>query len=407
MKKRFALLLCVFILAGCAAPAAETTEPAAVYDWMAGESPISDHRTGTTRMGLTNADSVVTANGTYFLSLLDDFSRARYILYVDHGSGELVKLCGRPDCPHGDETCNAYLSEPFMLTYYDGYLYALENHFSGEDCHIVRMDPDGSNRVELLNLTEFAREQGGAQVSCHRIFDGLLIFHLVGYTTAGSSWSSYDIAYYSYRLDGSEGAPRKLDLPTDWYFLTQNGSFIGQAGEPKDCEAVCGIYRWDPGTDTSVYLADHPGCGATVCEESCYFFREGTVWKLDYETGTETALVETDLAGEYTLFCMPECFLLSRNDLGTDNGEAQFYFYNWNGDLIDTISWQDSREVRSPAGLICAETAERIYLSKSTHMPPLYYIEKSELGTGKATIHALDIASDMANCDAFLEDWED
>jgi hypothetical protein len=51
-----------------------------------------------------------------------------------------------------------------------------------------------------------------------------------------------------------------------------------------------------------------------------------------------------------------------------------------------------------------AETAERIILTNSTRGLPMYYIEKAELGTENAKIHAFQLP-DMT--DAEREYWED
>ena len=62
MKKLNALvLIAMLLLSGCKtnggqSVAADATEPTAVYDWMAGESPVTPQRMGLKRMGTNNTD---------------------------------------------------------------------------------------------------------------------------------------------------------------------------------------------------------------------------------------------------------------------------------------------------------------------------------------------------------------
>ena len=65
-----------------------------------------------------------------------------FLLYGDHGSDTLVKLCGRPDCDHTGQDCNAYFPQSgSSVCYYDGYLYVTT---IGGGAKLYRMNPDGS-----------------------------------------------------------------------------------------------------------------------------------------------------------------------------------------------------------------------------------------------------------------------
>ena len=83
MKKLIALvLIAMLLLSGCQtnggqSVAADATEPTAVYDWMAGESPVTPQRMGLKRMGTNNTDYAITPNGVYFmydLRRMEDYS---------------------------------------------------------------------------------------------------------------------------------------------------------------------------------------------------------------------------------------------------------------------------------------------------------------------------------------------
>ena len=85
----------------------------------------------------------------------------------------------------------------------------------------------------------------------------------------------------------------------------------------------------------------------------------------------------------------PDCLVLVSNDSkATDNN---LYFYNWSFELIDTVRVPNPNSQRTNS-LMFAETAERIFLTTSFDEIPTSYINKSELGTGKVTIHKFTYA---------------
>ena len=64
-------------------------------------------------------------------------------------------LCGKPDCLHDNDKCNAYLGKgdylPFTLYYYDHFLYALKMGSSG-NAVLVQISEDGTSRKEICEL---------------------------------------------------------------------------------------------------------------------------------------------------------------------------------------------------------------------------------------------------------------
>ncbi len=130
MKKRIimaVLMIACITLSGCQGEneVVQDQEPtAAHYSWMAGESPVPERRAGLLRQGLLFADYAVSPTGVYFMEHGGD-SRGNFILYGDHGSDTLIRLCGRADCNHNDEDCNAYLAGGSALSYQNGKLYGI------------------------------------------------------------------------------------------------------------------------------------------------------------------------------------------------------------------------------------------------------------------------------------------
>ncbi|MBR2421042.1 MAG: hypothetical protein IKB09_01660 [Oscillospiraceae bacterium] len=88
----------------------------------------------------------------------------------------------------------------------------------------------------------------------------------------------------------------------------------------------------------------------------------------------------------------------SRNP--TDN---QIYIYNWAYELVDTIKLPTFSSIPYDQSLI-AETEERLIFSDDLFTRvPKYYIEKSELGTGKAKVYSYK----LPDLTAEFEYWED
>ncbi|NJP40688.1 hypothetical protein HCH52_06440 [Oscillospiraceae bacterium HV4-5-C5C] len=89
---------------------------------------------------------VETNFGCYYL-------RDHFIYYADRGSTDYVKLCGRPDCTHDSEDCNAYIgSETF--TYYKDEIYYCQYETSEDKprYELWKMQADGSQHEKVKTI---------------------------------------------------------------------------------------------------------------------------------------------------------------------------------------------------------------------------------------------------------------
>lgn len=420
MKKRSLLVLLLalsLLLAGCQKEDGllpDTTrptdpEPTAVYDWMAGESPVPVKRIGVERAGLDHAELAVSPTGVYYLYTIayiyGETPPSPVILYADNGSDMFIELCGRPDCTHDTVDCNAYVEGASNLTYYGGYLYVISNGYDSsgynpntgtgieDTCKLLRMDPDGSNRVELLDLGEFAKENGAKYAQCDMITEGYCLFHTGNYvatSTGGVTGEAQE--HYYYKLDGSMEEPEVYenngwilyncgDVTLTYFATSENGGEFGS------------YWDWDPETDKLTFLTDHPGTPGYYGEEEAYYFKDGGICRLTYATQTEEVLVDTGLTGKYYLLCLPDCMVVVNNEV-SGISDKNLYIYNWAFELVDTveISYPDNGFLLSNA--ILGETAERIILTDTRMYPiPTHYINKSELGTGNVEVHEFDLSA--------------
>lgn len=364
-------------------------EATAVYEWMAGESPISNLRMGVERGGLNHDNHAVGPKGIYFApeivaedgSVLDD----TYIWYSDNGTGSLRKLCGRSDCTHDNPDCNSWLYKGSDLTYYRGKLFAISGEGLGsEKCELVRMDPDGSRHETMLDLKQFAQDQGGEFLVCMCAAEGFYILYVYGWTQEDGQKVDDLLGVYKYKLDGSIKEPERIEYQST--ILYQCGDeLITIRYETEDGEQCIYAGVVDLETDEEIFLGQHPGVPACFGREAAYYFKDGSIMRLTYATNEKTVMAETDLEGRYFFIGLPEGFILAEQEAG-DAVDRNLYFYNWAFKLVDTVNLE-----YPVAGATCfaviAETADRVFLSDRIMGPPLYYIAKAELGTGNVEVH--------------------
>ena len=368
----------------------EDIEPTMEYGWTDGESPVPDTRIGLVRAGLNSTDHAVSPTGIYFIQKPSEFGDASYIIYADNGSDTFIKLCGRPDCTHSTPDCNAYVYQGSDITYKDGYLYVISGEGqTTESCRLLRMNPDGSNHVELLDLVAFAKENGGNSIVCERMTDGYCLFSIYrwevtqGEQIGSSSMKPIHTGYYYYKLDGSMKEPAKAhtgglacydcgDVFLTYFPEAQNGGALGS------------YWDWDPVTNEASFLTDHPGQPGWFGKEQGFYFMDGAIHRLTYATGTDEIMVDTGLEGDYYAFFFPDCVVVASDE--DNSSDKNLYIYNWSFDLLDTVSINVPSTDRTQDMLV-AETAERLILAGSYRGMPRYYINKAELGTGDVKLH--------------------
>ncbi len=363
-------------------------EPTATYDWMAGESPVPADRVGVDRYGVSLIPHAVSPNGVYFI-------QGSLIYYLDNGADSIVPLCGRVDCTHDNKDCNAYVYRCDLLTFHNGYLYAVGGNDTEEKCELMRMEPDGSEHVVVLDLLAFAKDNGGDFARCDFLMDGYCSFNIFHWVTdfddgISSQMTGKYLQSYLFKLDGSMNVP---DIQTAPLGVKH---FCGDTLMCYNPDAVNGgkygsIESGDLDERSATYLIDHPGITGYYDDKAGYYFKDGSIIRLDYATMEEEILVDTRLEGDYLLLVFPDCMIVaSREDKDPD---PNLYIYNWNYELVDTIEIPYSFNGATHF-LLIAETAERLILTntRSTTAMPKYYIDKSELGTGNATIHEFKYA---------------
>lgn len=412
MKKLFGLIIVfAFILCGCQDNeklyrenvAAEQIES---YDWMAGESPVTSQRMGLKRAGVNNADYAIAPNGVYFMydagCVTADGEKISFVLYTDYGSDTVIKLCGRADCDHNNSNCNAYIAGGNNIYYYDGYIYAVSGMggtvegYDGVGCSLIRMDMDGSNHVTIVDLNKFAQNLGHDAAQCYMIDSGECLFGVYEWVEveAGPNEELFTLTWvksYRFALDGSTEEPQPIESEGGHLyhcgdvFLTlmngaRNGGYNGYDFS---------LWHWDMETDTITYLTDHPGIAGFYGREAGYYFQDGAVIRLNYESREEERVIETGLEGNYYVMCFPDCLVVA--DQSVEAKDNRLYIYNWAYELVDAVELPYLHGNFFVDQALMAETAERFILTDGISWIPKYYIEKSELGTGDAKVYTFSL----------------
>lgn len=78
------------------------------------------------------------------------------LYFFDYALGKMIVVCGKPECPHNDNDCNAWINSK-LLSYYDGKLYytncdAIHNSYTT----FCSMNLDGTNHtdVQIIQIAE-------------------------------------------------------------------------------------------------------------------------------------------------------------------------------------------------------------------------------------------------------------
>lgn len=404
--KRFARLLCLLslclLLIGCQTESEPSinlpqkpnkpadAEYTVAYDWMAGESPVSTKRICSLRASVNNLYFAVSPTGCYYIQSTTG-STDSFILYLDNGTDTMIKLCGRPDCNHSNSDCNSYLYCGSMLSYHNGYLYAVSGaNATAEQCELIRMEPDGTEHVTVLNLLAFAEAHDGDYVQSTLIANGYFVFSVYAWKNSGTGGLSGTwVETYVYKLDGSLGEPQAVDA--DGAILYNCGDvFLAYRNEAQNGGQYGSYWNWDPETDSTTYLADHPGQPGWFDEKEAYYFKDGAICRLTYATQSEEVMVDTGLEGKYYLFVFPDCMVVASSGIG-NAPDNQLYIYNWAYELVDVVRVPNVTNV-STHFLLIAETAEYFFLTDKVNGAPKYYVSKADLGAEEVNVHTFQFA---------------
>ncbi len=373
---------------------------------------LSGLRTGVIRKcgSLTSGQYDCTDKGVYFMcpTLMAESNSgveisSSYLFFLDHTSDTMIKLCGRPDCTHDTEDCNAVFLNSFTgISYFDGKLYAAKEIPGGPEMYILyRMDPDGTNRVKVLDCSSVNQGQY-TSFGVPQVQHGVFMFY-VGYI-GDSGEPIYD--WYYYKLDGSMDDIEKM---ISGYCWNDGEAFLhGSPVYATNGEEIgWDLVQWDPDTNTETVIASISDMDLYIGTMKASYWGinnglahyNGQVLKINYPHGDTEVLFETGIRDGHTTRFFPDCLAVQISG-NVEKGENDWVrIYSYCGELLGEV--EIDVPTNSRGTLLQGECRDRIFLGTSiASMLPTYYIDKSEFGSGKLELHVLeypDISEDDRN----------
>ena len=315
------------------------------------------------------------------------------LFFLDHNSDTVIKLCGRPDCPHDTDQCNAFSGDSMDITYYDGHLYYTSMNLVSSSimATLYRTDLNGGNRVKILDVPYFNDK---TYTSCltPRFMNGVL---MIGMLYMDTDTGSAGIDWYYSKLD--KGMV-KLKSTATAYCWTDGEAFLHGAytndenGNPLEWR----LMQWDPDTDTEWVVNTISGADDvnaivlnTYWGEKCGLcHRDGKIYKINYPNTEMEVLFETGVSGNQADF-YPDCIAVwEKSDYQTGK-RGTLHFFDYDGNKLGQVLLDIPSDFDGLPTL--GETRDRIFVRGTNMLTiPSHYIDKSEFGTGEITLHKLE-----------------
>lgn len=273
--------------------------------------------------------------GVYF------FPYFGYFLYYWNFEQDIcVPVCGKANCLHEDETCNAYvnMASGTTLQCVEDYLYVWAKP-SGTDSVLYRMKPDGTDREKVCALQTEDRANGTVVYSD---IIGQECYVIVEYNQDRNGSDVNGL----YRVDLNTGKAELISMnndDTDWiehrmYDLTVEGKYVYyRITEYRPEEARSRIFRYDMETKEKelIYETDRNLSFVIVDGQLVGYFMDdgwgytGKVCVVSLETG------ETIKETEYTGYLTYDGTYFYIGD--PDDENPVYYICDKNFNLIDTF----------------------------------------------------------------------
>ena len=315
------------------------------------------------------------------------------LFFLDHNSDTVIKLCGRPDCPHDTDQCNAFSGDSMNITYYDGHLYYTSMNMASSSimATLYRTDLNGGNRVKILDVPYFNDK---TYTSCltPRFMNGVL---MIGMLYMDTDTGSAGIDWYYSKLD--KGTV-KLKSTATAYCWTDGEAFLHGAytndenGNPLEWR----LMQWDPDTDTEWVVNTISGVDDvnavvlnTYWGEKCGLcHRDGKIYKINYPNTEMEVLFETGVSGNQADF-YPDCIAVWEKSDYQAGKRGTLHFFDYDGNKLGQVLLDIPSDFDGLPTL--GETRDRIFVRGTNMLTiPSHYIDKSEFGTGEITLHKLE-----------------
>lgn len=325
-----------------------------------------------------------TAEGSYYYNPLME---NRKVYFSETGAHTFYLLCGKPDCNHSDENCNAFID--YAVGFYGDKLYSVVNvddEFGGY-FQLVCMNKDGTNHKQITRLEEPTYADGSSGGRFDWYFHGGYLFYTIVPVIAGEAASCYKV-----KLETGE-ITRLFEESLDKYtYLSRDCIFSGDclylAGSDERTEAVT-MYQgnletneWKPLMDWDYYGYYRP----SVFEDTMYYYKKGIgLCEYDLASGEETLKLETTFGIAQVTYDSGHIYVCATDsdwDCGVDpdDWEYAFYVYDRNYQLLDEMPLEKIGIARPIFQYVASDA---IYFSAMNSGKITHYIDPQTIGTGK------------------------
>ena len=312
------------------------------------------------------------------------------VFVSDKEHKDWMPLCGRPDCMHDNENCNAWLEG---LAYGKIWLYGRHIWYAVEDMDsepvLYRMNLDGTDHEKLLKLTAPIKE-GYTGKSWDWFFQNK--FFIASCLESKNGLDDIERTTFAVDLEKRPFSAEALDI------LTEEGepNYIGYAFAGKG-ELIYDVHFWENESlfETNILTGEsrklcelpfEPGPYSCFLDGKLLYFCDGwetgTIISVDTETGElkTVSCAEPQTRHWYTPY---NGIIFGSNDISAE-GLAGTEISSFSGELICEIPYEDYG-----MDIIAANAVGHYVFGYEMHDemvdmmidPPIWYLDLDEIGT--------------------------
>lgn len=317
-----------------------------------------------------------------------------FVYFCPRGGDTFRPLCGKPNCKHADENCNACVGySPVQLGYYDGFLYTTD-HSGDTAIKLVKMNLDGTDHQVVAQVDG---SNGMRSFTCQYEFHHgkFFIYYFPGPGESREDRQERRLIVVDLR-DYSQSEPFAEYFRTAERFPDGMHSFCSDKlyGFSYDLTQES-LFELDLTTGMMREITAKNSCGMCATDSTLYYFAEdpsADPYLQGYETQkAEPGFRELDLASGTVKYCgMPiedictvsygNDYIYARNTFGIEKEESTLYILNRDYEPVD--------QIKLSAGMrFAAAASDRIYIAEGYPISTIsYYIDKAQLGSGELTL---------------------
>ncbi|MCD8146599.1 MAG: DUF5050 domain-containing protein [Clostridiales bacterium] len=294
-----------------------------------------------------------------------------YVYYIDKATESATILCGKPECSHDDEDCNAYAGS--ALTYYDGKLYYFSD-IGSSWTQLYSMNLDGTDHtlVQTLDIDSAGDSYVGyAKPIIHR---GMVYFlysavlyavplgaeaseakAIFGETTEAETsggavislgneqdytlWADGDTVYFMTNVQQTDGTWKDALFAYD--MQTEEVTQVWEVPEKSE------VGEWDT---TAVEVN-----GWYVSDGYIYFYLSGGgLWRSELSSGTTEKIADVSASHGYAYFS-DNCIVIAESAAEDYVLWKSLLVYDYSGELRNEIPLDSFEDTYSEEDLFISD----------------------------------------------------